>query len=326
MVLTLLGRIMITLALLLALSNCEKKPEKSKEPVLLSRIPAFNSRDMYGHEFVQASIRTNAWYVQFIKSSDINDIEFFRAAASDIVVNDSGANRIWVVVFTDDMKVLFPRIQEFTNLANFTFIDENFRGFRELFGIPECCARYLLFDDVGKLRYSNITLNSYEESLKPLLLQVLGKTFSIDAFLGIGKEISDTRFSEIRGYFGNAKFKYAIISFHRDICSTCLSGSIISRMKKLSESGDYFLMTFMKRGIDQNDLGNLKRNLKIPFQVHVASKLFSEEWENVCRDYGTNALNDFVLLIDYKGLIRRAAYPSCRCYKEIFDFLQRTRE
>lgn len=95
-----------------------------------------------------------------------------------------------------------------------------------------------------------------------------------------------------------------VVVFFSSVSTACASGKLLSIVKDSARQHQEIAYTILLPGtFSQNDVINLKTNLRVPIPVELADPLVTSEWLKLDGRYGAEVVNGTVLLVDDKEVL-----------------------
>jgi hypothetical protein len=287
--------------------------------------PEFSVVDYFGNTIDRIEFKENYVFVQFLDPKSYDHIHLLKN-----VCKEHGDDDLCILVFLKESEGYF--FQQFMDelrfaMGNFILITDEYIEYKVLFEVPECCEIFMIFDEKGKqLMNESATFNSFRLVQNRLNRSLKSVDFSIAQFLPENTNIRNLDWmSQISSIQESRNENYCLISMFTDICTGCLSGNIIERMKKsyLKKRDFIYHLTIVPQYFAKNDIDNLKSQLNLHFDIIIANEQLDMQWNKLKEDYGHSNLNILVFLLDGKGTILRTMEENSTCIEDFFSFVNK---
>lgn len=201
----------------------------------------------------------------------------------------------WLLITKDARKL---RAQLPSSMGEAMIVEDGYEGLRKAFNVPDCCEKWLIFDSSGDFKESgyynqddtSARLRRFadgEEALSPkLLAEAIG---SLDG----------GRIAQVRAKTMRSSSRKAIIVMFSSVCTACPTGQLITLLNKHAElNKDIQYLALLPNTFTSADVNNFRINMDISFGVEVADKELSRRWLSLIQQYGENAVNGTVIVLD----------------------------
>lgn len=240
-------------------------------------------------------------YVQFINPKSQDQIDLLKKVYNDFIKD----NLLVSLVFVNNLRIFLNNFGEVPD--NLYVIDQNYSTYKSLFSVPLCCEACFLFNKDSKLLFKFSEFYNYEKHVKPLIISILHN-----------RDLTLSPQSHFEGHFifefpwlfrfvddiELASYRFSIISFHPDVCTSCPSGMIIKYLNQLNNKNtDIYVASIVSSDFTDNDIENLKDHLHINYDLFRDDGYLSEQLNEIFLKYGNPYMGNVIFIIDNSGII-----------------------
>lgn len=255
------------------------------------KLPLINLQDDYGQTFSTSRFAGVPLFVQFVNAH----VERQIASIAYVRANRPKRPLSWLLITNDahKLRAKLPRDSE-----DIVIVDGDYDHLRDLFSVPKCCEKWLIFDESGKLKSSG----SYDtgDVVGNLRSVVDGEQpYSPALFAAVLNSMNQKReLVNLHAKAARSPSGKAIIVIFSKVCTGCSEKSLLDMVKKYAKQQTKITyIALLPNTFNQTDLKNFKTNLEIHFPVELAGQALSEAWMHLNEQYGENKINGTVVLL-----------------------------
>lgn len=203
---------------------------------------------------------------------------------------------IWFVLITRDAHALRERLPALSN--NVIVVQQDLTQLKRIFNVPDCCERRFVFNEAGKLSYSDYY---YEADLTARINVLIHRQLPplSDAVLQTLSLLPGTTFDSFKQKVQHTKSGKAAVAVFTSVCTSCQSGELVQVLNQYAvKRPDIRFIALLPVDYTNVDVENFKSNLQVKFPVERADSAFAREVSKLVSTYGQNRLNGIIRLID----------------------------
>lgn len=285
----------------------------------LIRLPDFVATEITGNKIKSADLRGKYLYVQFINPLNKADIELYKK-----VYSNWKDENLFFIAITKNYEEFKSKLG--MDLRKIVILNKDYESLASLFNAPKYGTFYL-FDPSGSLIATEGNDTQYEQVLKIILNQLIkNKYLLIEDFIPEKRNIKNIDwFKQISEIVEKENKDFFVISLFTSICGGCTSGSNFQYLKDFHLKNHEFtrVLCILSDKYNENDIINLKSQLRVEFPVFIADHALSLKWNSFIQEFNEAYLNNIMFITDKAGNIIKVLDPHCKkCWKPFFLFMK----
>ena len=285
---------------------------------IIKEIPSFHLEDINGKSISPENFIGRKIYIQFLDA----DVEYQLRLLINVITKYKSNDTVSIIIVNNLEKL---KRNAFINIIRreCLIINGNIKKYKKIFNSPSCCEMYYLFDNNGKLLFSNFNWNKLENVELDFNRTRKETAFSIFSLFNIDNYIYDNKFGrKLYEYIiKNNNSEWHLIGIFSSICMSCLSGSIIDELIEIEKNCKQIsITTLLTDDFTDRDVINVKANLKLNFNVVKARSNIADEIIYLKNKYGKSNINNLIIVTNNEGKILSLYDQNCiRCKKSFFS-------